>query len=203
MNSTLFHNKVYRNRYLFFILPLLKLFFVIAVSELFVRITKDWMVLEVHWSNACLFCSPWKFEQIAIGFLSLMLRDDQPLPSSAVLFFIESLNHDSLLVRNVRLCVHFVKIILQNISVKAKQKLVSSCFVLFIAQGAISAVSGILKQLKRPHKKVAVNPYDISELKTSLQSCEYTNCTVRSEYTAGSQPKCLLLPSVLLQPGQR
>uniref|UniRef100_A0A673KSV0 Proteasome activator complex subunit 4A n=1 Tax=Sinocyclocheilus rhinocerous TaxID=307959 RepID=A0A673KSV0_9TELE len=70
---------------------------------------------------------PWKFEQIAIGFLSLMLRDDHPLPSSAVLFFIESLNHDSLLVRN----------------------------------GAISAVSGILKQLKRPHKK----------LKTSLQSC--------------------------------
>uniref|UniRef100_A0A673KII6 Proteasome activator complex subunit 4A n=1 Tax=Sinocyclocheilus rhinocerous TaxID=307959 RepID=A0A673KII6_9TELE len=80
---------------------------------------------------------PWKFEQIAIGFLSLMLRDDHPLPSSAVLFFIESLNHDSLLVRN----------------------------------GAISAVSGILKQLKRPHKKVAVNPYDLSELKTSLQSC--------------------------------
>ncbi|XP_016297828.1 proteasome activator complex subunit 4A isoform X3 [Sinocyclocheilus anshuiensis] len=79
----------------------------------------------------------WKFEQIAIGFLSLMLRDDHPLPSSAVLFFVESLNHDSLLVRN----------------------------------GAISAVSGILKQLKRPHKKVAVNPYDISELKTSLQSC--------------------------------
>uniref|UniRef100_A0A672KRB5 Proteasome activator subunit 4 n=1 Tax=Sinocyclocheilus grahami TaxID=75366 RepID=A0A672KRB5_SINGR len=76
---------------------------------------------------------PWKFEQIAIGFLSLMLRDDHPLPSSAVLFFVESLNHDSLLVRN----------------------------------GAISAVSGILKQLKRPHKKVAVNPYDISELKTS------------------------------------
>uniref|UniRef100_A0A671QJC5 Proteasome activator complex subunit 4A n=1 Tax=Sinocyclocheilus anshuiensis TaxID=1608454 RepID=A0A671QJC5_9TELE len=75
----------------------------------------------------------WKFEQIAIGFLSLMLRDDHPLPSSAVLFFVESLNHDSLLVRN----------------------------------GAISAVSGILKQLKRPHKKVAVNPYDISELKTS------------------------------------
>uniref|UniRef100_A0A671QJI1 Proteasome activator complex subunit 4A n=1 Tax=Sinocyclocheilus anshuiensis TaxID=1608454 RepID=A0A671QJI1_9TELE len=78
----------------------------------------------------------WKFEQIAIGFLSLMLRDDHPLPSSAVLFFVESLNHDSLLVRN----------------------------------GAISAVSGILKQLKRPHKKVAVNPYDISELKTSLHS---------------------------------
>ncbi|XP_052006994.1 proteasome activator complex subunit 4A-like isoform X1 [Xyrauchen texanus] len=78
---------------------------------------------------------PWKFEQIAIGFLSLMLRGDHPLPSSAVLFFVQSLIHDSLLVRNV----------------------------------AISAVSSILKQLKIPHKKVAVNPYDISELKSSLQ----------------------------------
>ncbi|XP_051507905.1 proteasome activator complex subunit 4A isoform X2 [Myxocyprinus asiaticus] len=81
---------------------------------------------------------PWKFEQIAIGFLTLMLRDDHPLPSSAVLFFVQSLNHDSLLVRNA----------------------------------AISAVSGILKQLKRPHKKVAVNPFDISELKNSQQSCD-------------------------------
>ncbi len=61
---------------------------------------------------------------------------------------------------------------------KATQKDTSFCHLLFIFQGAISAVSGILKQLKRPHKKVAVNPYDISELKTSLQSCENTNCTV-------------------------
>lgn len=81
---------------------------------------------------------PWKFEQIAIGFLSLMLRDDHPLPSSAVFFFIQSLNHDSILVRNV----------------------------------AISAVGGILKQLKKPNKKVAVNPYDISELKSSLCSSD-------------------------------
>ncbi|XP_036438981.1 proteasome activator complex subunit 4A isoform X1 [Colossoma macropomum] len=79
---------------------------------------------------------PWKFEHIAIGFLSLMLRDDCPLPSRAVLFFVQSLNHDSLLVRKV----------------------------------AISALAGILKQLKRPRKKVSVSPYDISELKTSLES---------------------------------
>ncbi|KAI4905889.1 hypothetical protein NFI96_014094 [Prochilodus magdalenae] len=79
---------------------------------------------------------PWKFEHIAIGFLSLMLRDDCPLLSRAVLFFVQSLNHDSLLVRKV----------------------------------AVSALAGILKQLKRPHKKVSVSPYDISELKTSLES---------------------------------
>uniref|UniRef100_A0A8C1XAY8 Proteasome activator subunit 4a n=1 Tax=Cyprinus carpio TaxID=7962 RepID=A0A8C1XAY8_CYPCA len=73
-------------------------------------------VMEIHWSCACLFGRPWKFEQIAIGFLSLMLRDDHPLPSSAVLFFVESLNHDSLLVRNVCLCVHSVTIIPINVS---------------------------------------------------------------------------------------
>uniref|UniRef100_A0A667ZGH3 Proteasome activator subunit 4 n=1 Tax=Myripristis murdjan TaxID=586833 RepID=A0A667ZGH3_9TELE len=66
---------------------------------------------------------PWKFEHIAIGFLSLLLRDDHQLPAPAVLFFVKSLNHDSLLVRKV----------------------------------AISAVAGIMKQLKRPHKKVPVS----------------------------------------------
>ncbi|XP_076868497.1 proteasome activator complex subunit 4A isoform X2 [Brachyhypopomus gauderio] len=80
---------------------------------------------------------PWKFEHIAIGFLSLMLRDDHMVPTQAVRFFVQSLNHDSLLVRKV----------------------------------AISALVGILKQLKTPHKKVLVNPYDISELKASLGSC--------------------------------
>ncbi len=75
----------------------------------------DGKVMEIHWSYACLFGRPWKFEQIVIGFLSLMLRDDHPLPSSAVLFFVESLNHDSLLVRNVCLCVHSVTIILINV----------------------------------------------------------------------------------------
>lgn len=49
--------------------------------------------------SAC--CRPWKFEHNAIGFMSLLLRDDHPLPSPAVLFFVKSLNHDSLLVRKV------------------------------------------------------------------------------------------------------
>uniref|UniRef100_A0A667ZTN8 Proteasome activator subunit 4 n=1 Tax=Myripristis murdjan TaxID=586833 RepID=A0A667ZTN8_9TELE len=70
---------------------------------------------------------PWKFEHIAIGFLSLLLRDDHQLPAPAVLFFVKSLNHDSLLVRKV----------------------------------AISAVAGIMKQLKRPHKKVPVSPSEL------------------------------------------
>uniref|UniRef100_A0A8C2WJH7 Proteasome activator subunit 4 n=1 Tax=Cyclopterus lumpus TaxID=8103 RepID=A0A8C2WJH7_CYCLU len=67
---------------------------------------------------------PWKFEHIAIGFLSLLLRDDHQLPPSSVMFFVKSLNHDSLYVRKV----------------------------------AISAVAGIMKQIKRPHKKVPVSP---------------------------------------------
>uniref|UniRef100_A0A8C9XJ56 Proteasome activator subunit 4 n=1 Tax=Sander lucioperca TaxID=283035 RepID=A0A8C9XJ56_SANLU len=69
---------------------------------------------------------PWKFEHIAIGFLSLLLRDDHELPPPAVTFFVKSLNHDSLYVRKV----------------------------------AISAVAGIMKQIKRPHKKVPVSPSD-------------------------------------------
>ncbi|KAJ8248283.1 hypothetical protein GJAV_G00240340 [Gymnothorax javanicus] len=71
---------------------------------------------------------PWKFEHIAIGFLSLLLRDDHPLPSPAVRFFVQSLNHDALIVRKV----------------------------------AISSVAGILKQLKRPHKKIPISPSDIT-----------------------------------------
>ncbi|XP_028325388.1 proteasome activator complex subunit 4A isoform X1 [Gouania willdenowi] len=74
---------------------------------------------------------PWKFEQIAIGFLSLLLRDDQQLPPAAVTFFVKSLNHDSLYVRKV----------------------------------AISAVAGIMKQIKRPHKKVPVSPSELCEVK--------------------------------------
>ncbi|MBN3306472.1 PSME4 protein, partial [Amia calva] len=71
---------------------------------------------------------PWKFEHICIGFLSLLLRDDHPLPPPAVRFFVQSLNHDALIVRKM----------------------------------AISAVAGVMKQLKRPHKKVELNPYEIS-----------------------------------------
>ncbi|XP_054654643.1 proteasome activator complex subunit 4A [Dunckerocampus dactyliophorus] len=70
---------------------------------------------------------PWKFEHIAIGLLSLLLRDDHQLPPAAVLFFIKTLNHDTLYVRKV----------------------------------AISAVAGIMKQIKRPHKKVPISPSEI------------------------------------------
>ncbi|KAK7902167.1 hypothetical protein WMY93_018936 [Mugilogobius chulae] len=76
---------------------------------------------------------PWKFEHIAIGFLSLLLRDDHQLPPAAITFFVKSLNHDSLYVRKV----------------------------------AISAVAGIMKQIKRPHKKVSVSPFKLCEIKQS------------------------------------
>ncbi|XP_076141905.1 proteasome activator complex subunit 4A [Alosa pseudoharengus] len=76
---------------------------------------------------------PWKFEHISIGFMSLMLRDDHPLPAPGVLFFVKSLNHDSLLVRKV----------------------------------AISAVAGIMKQLKKPHKKVPVSAHELCDVPVS------------------------------------
>uniref|UniRef100_A0AAX7SGS9 Proteasome activator subunit 4 n=1 Tax=Astatotilapia calliptera TaxID=8154 RepID=A0AAX7SGS9_ASTCA len=81
-------------------------------------------------ASHCSFVShsrPWKFEHIAIGFLSLLLRDDHQLPPAAVLFFVKSLNHESLYVRKV----------------------------------AISAVAGIMKQIKRAHKKVPVSPLEL------------------------------------------
>ncbi|XP_054614170.1 proteasome activator complex subunit 4B [Dunckerocampus dactyliophorus] len=71
---------------------------------------------------------PWKFEHMATDLLSLLLRDDHPLPPDAVLYFTQGLIHDSISIRKV----------------------------------AISAMAGILKQLKRPRKKVAVKPSDIS-----------------------------------------
>ncbi|TKS85439.1 Proteasome activator complex subunit 4A [Collichthys lucidus] len=71
---------------------------------------------------------PWKFEHIAIGFLSLLLRDDHQLPPPAITFFVKSLNHDSLYV-------------------------------------AISAVAGIMKQIKRSHKKVPVSPSELCGVK--------------------------------------
>ncbi|KAE8280512.1 Proteasome activator complex subunit 4B [Larimichthys crocea] len=74
---------------------------------------------------------PWKFEHIAIGFLSLLLRDDHQLPPPAITFFVKSLNHDSLYVRKV----------------------------------AISAVAGIMKQIKRSHKKVPVSPSELCGVK--------------------------------------
>uniref|UniRef100_A0A3P8U0G7 Proteasome activator complex subunit 4B n=1 Tax=Amphiprion percula TaxID=161767 RepID=A0A3P8U0G7_AMPPE len=77
----------------------------------------------------CLYFRPWKFEHMATDLLSLQLRDDHPLPPDAVLYFTQSLVHDSISIRKV----------------------------------AILAVAGILKQQKRPVKKVSVKPSDITE----------------------------------------
>uniref|UniRef100_A0AAX7TI03 Proteasome activator subunit 4 n=1 Tax=Astatotilapia calliptera TaxID=8154 RepID=A0AAX7TI03_ASTCA len=89
---------------------------------------------------------PWKFEHIAIGFLSLLLRDDHQLPPAAVLFFVKSLNHESLYVRKV----------------------------------AISAVAGIMKQIKRAHKKVPVSPLDgtVAGDRTDNQWLQYNSSTL-------------------------
>ncbi|XP_006791331.1 proteasome activator complex subunit 4B [Neolamprologus brichardi] len=80
---------------------------------------------------------PWKFEHMATEWLSLLLREDHPLPPDAVLYFTQSLVHDSISVRKV----------------------------------AISAMAGILKQLKRLSKKVAVNPSDISGIEETDGLC--------------------------------
>ncbi|XP_037609870.1 proteasome activator complex subunit 4B-like [Sebastes umbrosus] len=80
---------------------------------------------------------PWKFEHMATDLLALQLREDHPLPPDAVLYFTQSLTHDSISIRKV----------------------------------AISAVAGILKQLKRPRKKVTVKPSDISGIEDPEGLC--------------------------------
>uniref|UniRef100_A0A3Q0QZR4 Proteasome activator Blm10 mid region domain-containing protein n=1 Tax=Amphilophus citrinellus TaxID=61819 RepID=A0A3Q0QZR4_AMPCI len=42
---------------------------------------------------------PWKFEHMATDLLSLLLRDDHPLPPDTVLYFTQSLVHDSISIR--------------------------------------------------------------------------------------------------------
>ncbi|XP_034049345.1 proteasome activator complex subunit 4B-like [Thalassophryne amazonica] len=79
----------------------------------------------------------WKFEHMATDLLSLLLREDHPLPPDAVLYFTQSLIHDSISIRKV----------------------------------AISAMAGILKQMKRPRKKVAVRPSMISGLEDPEGVC--------------------------------
>uniref|UniRef100_A0A4W6FG58 Uncharacterized protein n=1 Tax=Lates calcarifer TaxID=8187 RepID=A0A4W6FG58_LATCA len=80
---------------------------------------------------------PWKFEHMATDLLSLLLREDHPLPPDAILYFTQSLIHDSISIRKV----------------------------------AISAMAGILKQLKRPRQKVAVKPSDISGIEDPEGVC--------------------------------
>uniref|UniRef100_A0A3B5LHN2 Proteasome activator Blm10 mid region domain-containing protein n=1 Tax=Xiphophorus couchianus TaxID=32473 RepID=A0A3B5LHN2_9TELE len=80
---------------------------------------------------------PWKFEHMATDLLALLLRDDHPLPPDAVLYFTQTLVHDSISIRKV----------------------------------SISAMAGILKQLKRPRKKVTVKPSDISGIKDPEGIC--------------------------------
>ncbi|XP_028331301.1 proteasome activator complex subunit 4B [Gouania willdenowi] len=80
---------------------------------------------------------PWKFEHMATDLLSLLLREDHPLPPDAVLYFTQSLTHDSISIRKV----------------------------------AISAVAGVLKQLKKPSTKVAIKPSDISGVEDLGELC--------------------------------
>ncbi len=69
-------------------------------------------LLFVMTSNTCLRVSagvfrPWKFEHMATDLLCLQLREDHPLPPDAVLYFTQSLIHDSISIRKVCRCPCF------------------------------------------------------------------------------------------------
>lgn len=53
-----------------------------------------------------LYFRPWKFEHMATDLLCLQLREDHPLPPDAVLYFTQSLIHDSISIRKVCSCVY-------------------------------------------------------------------------------------------------
>ncbi|XP_078000645.1 proteasome activator complex subunit 4-like [Glandiceps talaboti] len=78
----------------------------------------------------------WKFSQIALGLLTLLIRSDTPFPAKAVELFVSSLVHDSITVRKT----------------------------------AINGVAAILKQQKRPHKLVEVDPYKQVKLPADYDS---------------------------------
>ncbi|XP_070577632.1 proteasome activator complex subunit 4-like isoform X2 [Ptychodera flava] len=72
----------------------------------------------------------WKFSQIALGLLTLMIRADLPLPPNAVNQFVSGLVHDSITVRKT----------------------------------AINGVAAILRQHKKKHKTVEVDPFQQVDL---------------------------------------
>ncbi|XP_077865747.1 proteasome activator complex subunit 4-like [Saccoglossus kowalevskii] len=72
----------------------------------------------------------WKFSQIGIGLLLLLIRSDIPIPPNAVACFVNCLVHDSIIMRKT----------------------------------AINGLGAILKQQKRKHKMVEVDPYKQANL---------------------------------------
>ncbi|XP_071961962.1 proteasome activator complex subunit 4-like [Antedon mediterranea] len=90
----------------------------------------------------------WKFSQLALGFLGLLIRTDIPFPPSGVRLMVNSLVHEALTVRKI----------------------------------AIATVGAILKQQKRPHKKMVIDPA-AQALSTSSASDGGLNPGVRSDNT--------------------
>ncbi|XP_033120997.1 proteasome activator complex subunit 4-like [Anneissia japonica] len=66
----------------------------------------------------------WKFSQLALGFLGLLIRTDIPFPARGVRLMVNSLVHEALTVRKI----------------------------------AVATVGAILKQQKRPHKMITIDP---------------------------------------------
>uniref|UniRef100_A0A3B5LCD9 Proteasome activator Blm10 mid region domain-containing protein n=1 Tax=Xiphophorus couchianus TaxID=32473 RepID=A0A3B5LCD9_9TELE len=65
----------------------------------------------------CFCFRPWKFEHMATDLLALLLRDDHPLPPDAVLYFTQTLVHDSISIRKVciSLCVSYYCVFLHGV----------------------------------------------------------------------------------------
>nr|XP_054604918.1 proteasome activator complex subunit 4B-like [Nothobranchius furzeri] len=60
---------------------------------------EDKDLYAVFQENNFLVMQPWKFDHMATDLLALLLRDDHPLPPDAVLYFTQSIVHDSITIR--------------------------------------------------------------------------------------------------------
>lgn len=113
----------------------------------------------------------WKFSQYGVELLTLLLRHDVATPPAAVQLFVSNLVHDSIYIRKVK----FSSKLKNRTSYHRNKKRCSksnfmhsrlhrntscyTCISFSVEQLSTASVSAILKQQKRKHKKVTVDPY--------------------------------------------
>lgn len=113
----------------------------------------------------------WKFSQYGVELLTLLLRHDVATPPAAVQLFVSNLVHDSIYIRKVKFSSKLKnwtsyhrnkKRCSKNNFMPSRLHRNTSCYTCIsfsVEQLSTASVSAILKQQKRKHKKVTVDPY--------------------------------------------
>lgn len=64
-----------------------------------------------HWLLVCynsICCRNWRFQQMGLEMLELLIRHDVPFPANGVRIFVKNMLHDMLLIRKVS-CIHTLR----------------------------------------------------------------------------------------------